>query len=547
MEVQMHLPAEANKLIGVEVKPKKRNLYYEATELDKVGKHEKAEAIYHELLANDFDNTVVLASLGMNYAQTGKYGLAFCVMQKALDKYDERFQKDLKSVGVDVAIEDKMHKGKFLKLKKSELCNAIGTTWKHENKIEQARYWFEKAGKILGEPNADIYNNLATLYINEGLPHKAIGHLEDALKADPNHPQAQWNLSLSHLEMGDYEKGFKLYSAGKRAAVRAERNYSVGTTLPTPEWDGTKGKTLVVYGEQGIGDEIMFASLLPDVMKDCNVIFECHKRLHRLFSHSFPDIPIYGTREDERIVWVSGPDGKPRYQIDAKIAIGDLPKFYRPNIESFPGTPYINPTAEASVKWAKKFNEVFTDGKPVIGINWKGGHKKTRVEVRSVTLEQMLPILSQDAHFVSLQYTDGCEQEIFEFEQAHGIKIHNWPEGSKNEQYDETGGMVANLDLVITVCSSIVHLAGSMGTPTWVLTPSRPAWRYRLDIDFMPWYGKTVTLFRQAPSTVDWEPVVIEVSDALKGLLSAPATVEKEDEIHRTVQTASEAIASDLA
>jgi ADP-heptose:LPS heptosyltransferase len=197
-----------------------------------------------------------------------------------------------------------------------------------------------------------------------------------------------------------------------------------------------------------------------------------------------------------------------------------LPKFYRRSISDFPGKPYIFPTNASKEKWARKTAELFNDDKPVIGINWIGGHKKTRVEVRSLTLEQLLPILKMDAHFVSLQYTP-CEDEIFEFEQKHGIKIHHWAEAAQNEHYDETGGLVSNLDLVLTCCSSIVHLAGSMGVPVWVLTPSRPAWRYRLDLEHMPWYGHTATLFRQKTGTVEWEPVVEEVASYFAELLDA--------------------------
>lgn len=525
MDVQMHLAnPEHNQLLGVPLEAKKINPFYQATELEKIGKMKEAEAIYVELLSNDFNNTVVMASLGMNYAIQGKQGLSNVLLMRALTEFDKRFKDDLKSLGINPHGDESM----FIKLKKSELTNAVGTTWKHENKTEKARYWFEKAQDILPTPNPDIQNNLATLYINEGIPEKSLHHLNAALAVAPEHAQARWNRALAYLELGDYANGFDDYKYGKRAAVRADRNY---TQAPTPEWDGSPGKTVVVYGEQGIGDEIMFASVLPDIMKTCNVIFDCHTKLHKLFCNSFPQIPIYGTREDEGINWPILPDKKPRYPIDAKIAIGDLPKFYRRDIESFPGTAYITPTNEAQHRWAKRLNETFTDGKPVIGINWIGGHKKTRIEVRSLTLEQMLPILSQDAHFVSLQYTE-CASEIFEFEQKHGIKIHNWPEASQAVDYDETAGLVANLDLVVSCCSSIVHLAGSMGVPCWVLTPSRPAWRYRLDLDYMPWYGKTVTLFRQKTGSVEWNPVVDEVAENLKILIG------NNDEIHEPVPEA---------
>lgn len=517
MEIQMELGPSDAEMVGLGPK-KKVNPFFAATEMERAGNLTGAEKIYKTLLDSSFGNVCIQAALGMNYAVQGAHGLANVLLSSALKNFD-RFDGDLAEVGIiNKHIPSKTNPDSFAKLKKSEIMNAIGTTWKHENNVKQARYWFERAQNELSLPNADIQNNLATLFINEGHPERSFPHLNKALEVDPEHSQAHWNLSLVHLELGDYAKGFDEYKWGKRAAVRMNRNY---TKQPTPEWDGSKGKTVVVYGEQGIGDEIMFASLIPDLMRDCKtVIFDCHKKLHRLFANSFPQLDIYPTREDENITWAIKQDGTYRYPIDAQVAIGDLPRFYRRDIKDFPGTPYIKPTGEANLKWAEKLNALFSDGKPVIGINWIGGHKKTRVEVRSLTLEQMLPVLSQDAHFVSLQYTP-CEDEIAAFEQAHGIKIHHWPEAAYNEHYDETAGLVANLDLVITCCSSVVHLAGSMGVPAWVLTPSRPAWRYRLDMPTMPWYGNTVTLFRQAPDTVAWEPVVDEASEALKELIDA--------------------------
>ena len=274
----------------------------------------------------------------------------------------------------------------------------------------------------------------------------------------------------------------------------------------------------------------MFASMLPDLLKDCkSVVFECHKKLHTLFGNSFPGIDIYPTREDEMIMWAANQDGLPRYPFDAKIAIGSLGKFYRPNLEAFPGTPFIKPTIVSESKWAVELNKL--GPRPKIGIHWIGGHKRTRVEVRSIKLEQLLPILSQDADFISLQYTP-CEAEITAFEKAHGIKIHHYPEANYSPNYDDEAGLVSNLDLVITVCTSVVHLAGSMAVPCWVLTPSRPAWRYRLDLDYMPWYGKIVTLFRQEPNTTDWQPVIEEVSFNLADLIEAtPKDQETKNEL----------------
>jgi len=517
LDIKMYLDDDQNAQLGLPP-PQKVPPFYKANELEQSGKLDEAEKIYKEMLNEDFLNPVLMSALGMNYAVRGEHGLAHVLLSRALDHF-EGFDACMEKVGIVMKETAAGGRANFLKMKKSEIMNAIGTTWKHENKTDKARYWFEKAQSIIGAPNADIQNNLATLHINEGSPVKAMEHLDLAIQIDPQHAQAHWNRSLAKLELGDYEGGFAEYGWGKRAEVRMNRNYS---TVDIPEWDGTPGKTVVVYGEQGIGDEIMFASLIPEMIRDCKqVIFDCHKKLHRLFASSFPMIDIYPTREDENITWpIMVVDGKPmsRYPVDARIAIGDVPRFYRKKIEDFPGMPYIKPTGKSEKFWAEKLNETFADGKPVIGINWIGGHKKTRVEVRSMKLEQWLPILQLDAHFVSLQYTD-CHEEIREFEKKHGIKIHHWPQAAQSDHYDDAAGVVANLDLMLTCCSSVVHLAGSMGTPCWVLTPSRPAWRYRLDLDTMPWYGKTVTLFRQQNGNIAWEPVIEEVATNLRELL----------------------------
>lgn len=489
------------------------NRFFQAVELDKAGKHKEAEKIYNELLNADFENPIATAALGMCLASQEKNGLAAILMRKALDNIDGMMD-GFHRLGVSTKGDEAAHK-KFLATKKAECLNALGTCYKHENKIPEARVLFEEARACI-EPNADILNNIATLSINEGNPQVALDHLNQAIAIQSDHPQAKWNRSLCNLEMGLYTEGWEEYDYGFTAMVRGERNYAAE---PMPVWDGSPGKTIVVYGEQGIGDEIMFASCLPDLLA-CSkqVVFDCHKKLHTLFANTWPEMDIYPTREDEALHWPMKPDNTPRYPFDCRIAIGSLPKFFRPTLLSFPGLSYIKPPHDKEMEMNARLAAL--GPKPKIGISWIGGHKRTRVEVRSLQLEQLLPILKQDADFISIQYTDQA-LEIAEFEHAHGIKIHQFPE-AKSDNYADTAALVANLDLVITVCTSLVHLAGSMGVPTWVLTPSRPAWRYRLDLDHMPWYGKSVTLFRQDPGSTDWTPVIEEVSTALKVLTNEP-------------------------
>lgn len=518
MEVSMRLASpEHNDLLGIK-KEKKANPLEKAIALDKQNKFLEAEKIYEELIAQDFQDVLVCSSYGMNLIFQEKNGLANALLSRAIESFDSRVESDMKAHEIIIP-PHKSGEDSFIKVKKAEILNAIGSTWKAENHTQKARYWYEKAQSILTQVNPDIQSNLGTLHINEGNPEEAKKHLRAAIDVSPDHPQARWNLSLANLETANYEEGFRDYAYGKRSNVRMDRHYHHNGTT---EWDGSPGKTVVVYGEQGIGDEIMFASCIADMQKVCKkVIFDCHKKLHRLFINTFPDIDCYPTREDEKIYWVYNGEN-PVYEIDAKIAIGDLPALYRKKINDFPGVPYISCSPESNNKWGIKLAKVFNDEKPIIGINWIGGHKKTRVEVRSLTLEEMLPVLSKDAHFVSLQYTK-CEEEIFEFEQKHGIKIHHWPEANYSEHYDDYAGLVNNCDLVISNCSSVIHLAGSMGVPTWVLTPSRPAWRYCVAGtavgDKMPWY-QSVDLIRQKNGVKEWDDVVLEAAARLDNYLN---------------------------
>lgn len=519
-EVQMHIPNP--EVLGLpQPAPAVNNPFYHATELERAGDRAKAKNIYVDLLNNDFSNPVLCAALGMNYAMDEKNGLAHILLTKAYEGLPDLLD-GFARLGITPKSNDGAGLEEFIATKRSEIQNAIGTCWKHENNVPEARKWFEAAQA--GIPlNPDIQNNLGTLYINEGKPAEAFQHLDAAIAIDPNHGQAHWNRSLALLESGNYEEGWREYDWGISAKVRVDRAYTSSKQAPIPFWPGPKpGREdiVIVYGEQGIGDEILFASMLTELQRDCKlVVFECHRKLHKLFAASFPDLDIYPTREDEMVTWPMLPNGESRYNFTHKVAIGSLGKFYRPNLESFPGTPYLRPTAAAELYWNDML-AALPPG-PKIGISWIGGHKKTRVEVRSLMLEQMLPILhaAPNAQFISLQYTDQ-DAEIASFMSHHGIKIHDFPEASRSPIYDDLAGLVSNLDLVITVCTSVVHLAGSMGVPTWVLTPSRPAWRYRLDIDRMPWYNNTV-LFRQQEGNIEWEPVVTEVASQLKFLMGA--------------------------
>jgi Tfp pilus assembly protein PilF len=382
--------------------------------------------------------------------------------------------------------------------------NNLGFAHREERRINEARICFENAVKI-NPDDADLWMNLGGTYNAIGEPDKAIYYTDKALAINPEHPNALWNKSLAYLEKGDYEAGWKLYDAGVRTTDRQERQYHNGGT---PKWNGEKGKNIVIYGEQGIGDEIMFASIIPDVAKDCNIIFDAHPRLYEIFRHSFPGIPIFGTRKDAHVAWPQF------FNIDARIAIGSLCKFYRNKLEDFPRVPYL----KADPKLIEKYKELLPQDKMNIGISWRGGVKQTNAKERYIKLDLWKPIFESfkdKANFYSLQYGDKAEDDIEKFEKENpDLKILHYPETI--DDYDETAGFVTCLDFIVSVPQSVVHLAGALGTPTLQLTPKHAMWQMGVYGEDLPWYGCVKSIWQEKAG--DWESVINEARNQLCNL-----------------------------
>lgn len=382
--------------------------------------------------------------------------------------------------------------------------NNLGSVYKEENRDKEAEECFRKAIKIFPKTKdeavqreiADIWNNLATLYVNNGTPDKAIEYCNKGLEVEPNNTKLLWNKSLAELEKGDWKQGWKDYEADRDGKKRKKRDYG-----DIPVWDGTPGKTVIVYGEQGIGDEILFMSMINDLKKKCNVIIDCHPRMANIFRDSFPDIPVYGTRKEEFTTWHN------LYKVDAKIACGSLGQFFRNSDEDFPKHEgYL--VADKAIVQKYKEKLAALGSRPKIGISWKGGYMSTRKDLRTIFLDKWRKIFEIDADFISLQYTHNAHKEAEEAEKLFGVKIHHWQDTI--DDYDETAGLVKSLDLVISVCTSVIHLSGALNVPCFVLTPARPAWRYGIERRDMVWYP-SVTLYRQTRD--GWEDVMSNVKE----------------------------------
>lgn len=440
---------------------------------------------YIALLDRNHEDPDILLRLGACYMQKRQFGMAMCLFMSAGGITPEE-PAVYQNIGTCYRMMSKYDDAARSYRQGIELA----TQYVKKKEGTPAEY---RAKNLL----AEIYGNLAGLHVNNGTPQTALEIYKKGLSVIPDHPVLKFNQCFGYLEQFMWKEGWPLYQYGFDAGIRSKRSYR-----GIPDWDGSPGKRVIVWGEQGIGDEIMFASCIPDLVKISEkVIFDCHPRLRKTFERSL-GIECHGTRKNTiNVDWLDHSNA------NASICVSGLATYFRTKPEDFPGTPYI-----------KAPQILLPTKRPSIGISWKGGTVDTRSDVRSITLDILKPLLDMDADFYSLQYTDGAAKECCEFEAATGIHVRHFPQYVETKDYDVTMSTIKSMDLVISVCTSAVHAAGSMGVPCWCLTPDRPAWRYGVSGRKMPWYN-SVELFRQKRGE-NWDNVIKEVRGRLSDFLS---------------------------
>ena len=391
------------------------------------------------------------------------------------------------------------------------IWNNIGTCYREGANWDEAETLYYRALKL--SPNDALTNaNIASLYVARAQPHQALKHLKIAMASNPGIAEAYYNRALANVSLGNYKEGWADYdNVLGQGDTRKERVYGM-----IPRWNGKEGKSLIAYGEQGIGDEIAFASCIPDLAKQNKVILECDPRLWGLFKRSF-DLETHGTRFDERIPWLHDKETKKLRKIDGAVAFGSLPQYYRNELSAFPGTPYLVADPERRIQWRALLDAL--GPKMKVGITWTGGNPNTGKARRSLELEELLPILRQDATFISLQYQDA--PEVLALQRDHGIKIHHWKRATQSNDYDDTASLVAELDLVISVTTAVIHLSGALGQKCWVMAPKHARWFYGVTGETMPWY-QSVKLYRQK---AEWVHTIAQIATDLRNTVQPPIEV----------------------
>lgn len=353
---------------------------------------------------------------------------------------------------------------------------ALGVAYRNENMNDQACAAWETANKI--EPSPDAFNNLSSVYSDHGQPEKAMEYINKAIQMGASTPNVLWNRSLAQLTMQNWPQAWRDHEHRFNPEVQTA---STRRNFGCPLWDGTPGKRIAVHGEQGVGDEIMYLSILPDLLKVCpDAVIEVEPRLMDLVERSF-GITTYGNESAMKA------HEKP---FDATVALGSLGGFFRNRTEDFPGTPYLKADPERVEYWRRQY--AMQGKRPYIGVAWQGGTKETRIVQRSFPSHNLK--FCKRGTAISLQYGQYAEQEA----KAAGFVFY--PE-SVGQDLDDMAAMVEACDMVVTTCQTLVHIAGGLGKPTAVLTPLHSSWRYGMG-DTMPWYS-CVRLCRQSKEG-DW-------------------------------------------
>lgn len=372
----------------------------------------------------------------------------------------------------------------------------------------------------------------ATSWLHQREMSRATPYFEQALKESGNSPAVQWEYAMQLLMMEDFARGWDYHEARFQVF-----GWQALNTLPLtlPRWEGQdlQGKTLLIHGEQGTGDEVMFASVIPELVAAAKQVFvACHPNLVDLFQASFPKATIIAhTRGNPRAWEKSLPEWFKRLvknnTLDYHISSSSLAHHTRRSANDFPGTPYLKVTPERKARLGQALQQELlkyaATEQPFatlpgaglkIGLAWSGNLSNPTAALRSTPLATLRPLRDAlpGAQFISLQSSQYAHQ-ITEVPEMRVVDT-----SAHTENFADLAALMQHLDLVITVDTSYVHIAAGSGVPTWLMQSRRGEWRWGWQRKHPLWYH-CLQLFWQ-PQQGDWASVIAAMAAELQARFS---------------------------
>ena len=522
----------------------------EGIELHRNGQLQQAELIYQQILQVNPENAEVLHLLGTIAHQVEKYDLAINLINQAIEidpnqssffnnlgltlqkqgRFEEAVQAykqtiDLNSessecyynLGITLNDQGKLEEAiqayqRAIEINPNhiEACNSLGIAFKDLGKLEESVQAYQDAIRI--NPNqGPTHNNLGNVLRDQGKLEEAIQAYQQAIEINPKFPEAHHNLGTSLFLAGDFKNCWKHYEwrwkCPNTHLSLKERH------LPQTRWEGSglTDTSILVWAEQGVGDQVTFASMFPDLLQaGARVTVECEQRLIPLFKRSFPEIQFY---PQENLPHTQLFDTNINYQ----VPMGNLGRWFRTDRDSFTRNKqsYLTACPKETKKRRRKYKEL-SNGRMLVGVSWKSaGPDQSWSESRSIPLnDYWISVLSnQDCYFINLQYGD-VKQELELLKSETGLIVYNDQDICTFENLDGFAAQVLALDLVISIDNTTAHIAGALGQEVWTLLPHIPYWRWLQDVEDTLWY-KNMRLFRQ-DRIGDWSKVFQQVSISLQ-------------------------------
>ena len=518
------------------------------TALKKAGRAEDALSAFEKALAINSDSADLHFNLGNTLRDLDRSEQAIASYRRAVE-INPRFIDAFVNLGLVLKITGKFEDA--VASYRAAIDLDPGDAWAHTNlgnalqelgKPDEAVVAHGKALALNPEP-VEFHNNLAGALVESGLSEKATdvyrralatnpdspdlhcglgtalvdaGLMDEARKAygkaldlAPDDPLARYLLGRAHLLDGNLAEGWKGLEARWQAEILKMRNVE----FPQPPWQGEnlRDKTILVWGEQGVGDEVLCASMVPDLVgQGAHVVLECDDRLIPLFQRSFDDIECI-SRNDPPL-----PEAL-RDEIDFQIPTGSLAHFLRQEMKAFPNRRnFLVPEPDMGSTLQTRYRS--DDEGLLVGIAWdsknvKFGRHKSRALEKLAPLGQIPGIT-----LVDLQYGD-TRPDRDAFAASNGIEVLHDDSIDQMADLDAFAAQVATMDLVISISNTTVHIAGALGVPCWVLLNKVPLNCWMLQRDDSPWYS-SLQLFRQTRPG-DWSDVIDRVCKELHGLTNA--------------------------
>lgn len=407
---------------------------------------------------------------------------------KDLERLDEAVESYGKALAIDPGFAE-AH---------SNLGNALNALGRPDEAVES----YGKAIAITPD-FAEAHCNLGNAYQELGKPEEAVESYGNALAVRPDYADALYNLGMTQLLMGDFRNGWENFNNRWRCG-----NFAPGfQKYDQQQWQGgdLDGKRLLVWKEQGVGESIIFASMIPDLIeREADIILECDQRLVPLFSRSFPAVTCAAA---------NGPDtGKAIDKaFDLHAPLGNAGQWLRADLAAFPARPsYL--AADGGQREILRNRYIEKGNDFVAGITW---HSKgsTFGERKSMTLDDLRPLLETPGiTFVDLQYGDTVDERTA-FTNETGIEVFHDDGVDQMADLDMFAAQVAAMDIVVTISNTTAHMAGALGVPALLMLGTVPIWYWFLERADSPWYP-SLSLIRQNHRG-DWRDSIARARDEL--------------------------------